>query len=851
VRTGWSIGGVAVLLGLLLAPSARADEPGVGSEAYGEAVRLVESLYLHPDEVEAAPLLRAAARGLARQVHWLLVDTDGDTVYLRHGDGTALGSLSVASLSTLPEALATLEDLVTASGHGLDGVDVRLGILEGLTDALDRYSTVLSGDRLNRFDVRLKGTMGGVGFTLRLVDDGLEVTSLLPESPARQAGVRVGDKVIRIDGVSTMNMPLREASRRIRGAVGTPVVLTLLREGAELSVSLARAELVVPNVEHRGLPGAVGYVRITHFSQRTDENLRVALAALQAEGAMSAGLVIDLRGNTGGSMKDSARSADQFVHDGLLLRTVGPGGGRVRNLQSRMDAVSAGDEPDVPVVILMDRRTASGSEIMAGALVELSRAALVGARSYGKGTVQKVYPIDPRARLKLTVARYVLDEGRTIDADGLVPDVALADLVLDEDGVRRVRFDPADTGAPPTAVIPVVVEREGWRGQAVDEGDVRLEVARRAVMAARGPGRPSVVSALTEAAEAVRAEQEARLAEAFEARGIDWSRDPERPRQDQPPPVDLSIEASVDPEDPDARLLRVALTHRGEHPLEQARVELSCESFGGWHGIVIPFGRVASGATVEGTHRLRLRAGIAPREDEVVATLFTAHHPPAPAESVVLEAASAPEPEIALTAHLDRGPTHHTARVTVHNLSDETLTGVEVAFAHPGDLDVELLEHAARVPRIGPRGSARLDLDLRLGPEAPELLPLHLAVESDGFRADLADWPLTLPRDGRAVSLQAPRVVTEGLPLSSPVGPWSLPIRVTDETRLDHVVVFANGEKVGWAAGGRAEATLLARFEGMLGENDVLVEATDEHGVVTRERLRIRGESPAAVDAAP
>src|SRR5262249_10167246 len=149
-------------------------------------------------------------------------------------------------------------------------------------------------------------------------------------------------------------------------------------------------------------------------SQQTVENLRAAMAELDRAGALDAGLVIDLRGNTGGSMKESASVADLFLGEGLLLRTQGSDGGRVQNLQAEMFATRAGTEPDIPLVVVVDDRTASGSEILAGALLELGRAALIGTRTFGKGTVQKVYNLGPDVRFKLTVARYILANDREI-----------------------------------------------------------------------------------------------------------------------------------------------------------------------------------------------------------------------------------------------------------------------------------------------------------------------------------------------------------------------------------------------------------------------------------------------------
>jgi carboxyl-terminal processing protease len=228
-------------------------------------------------------------------------------------------------------------------------------------------------------------------------------------------------------------MPVSEATRRLAGEQGTQVRMRVMRRGEsdESELVLTRDVIIVKNVTHDTLVGNIGYIAISHVSQKTVHNLVQALAELRAKDALSRGLVIDLRGNTGGSMKEAARSADEFVTEGLLLKTVGPDGGRVQNLQAEMTAVVGGHEPNTPVVILVDDRTASGSEIMAGALLELDRAGLVGTRTYGKGTVQKIYNLDDDTRLKLTVAQYILANDRKISDVGIVPDIVVGGIEFD------------------------------------------------------------------------------------------------------------------------------------------------------------------------------------------------------------------------------------------------------------------------------------------------------------------------------------------------------------------------------------------------------------------------------------
>lgn len=842
----WRLASSIVAL-VLIAGGARA---GISESAYAEAVRLIDGLYLYPDQVDAGALLRGAARGLAERVDWLLIEGDGRSIYLNHGDGTHLGSLSVASIETLPEALLALEDLVLTAGYDLDGVDVRLAILQGLTLALDRYSTVLAGDRLERFDVRLKGTLVGVGLSMRSAGDAMVITEIIEGSPAQKAKLKPGDRVIRIDGISTMNLPLREATRRMRGEAGTLVGLTVLRDGRTREVFLTREEIVVPNVEHRVLEGAVGYIRITHFSQRTDENLRLALSDLKERDGLTGGLVIDLRGNTGGSMKDSARSADELVHGGMLLRTAGRDGRSVRNLQARMDASSTGTEPDVPVVVLMDGRTASGSEIMAGALVELERAALVGGRSFGKGTVQKVYPVDPKARLKLTVARYLLSGDRQITSDGLSPDLEVVDIVLDRAGVRvRGPADDDEDRDVGESVLPVVVERFGWREFKAPALDARLEIARRAVLGAQGPGREAILGSLREVSEGFRAEQAELLAKALSDRGIDWSLSSDLVVQAEPPQVEAALTLSADSTRASEVRVNLELTNTGPDTLEQVWVELDCPTFSAWRGIAFPVGRLAPGATVRATHSLRPAVGLELREDEVYPRVRSAGRPDVHAEAVTLALAGPPEPEVAIAARYIDGGTAGRVEVTVSNLSEQALASLEVAFGHPGDLDLELKTQAALIPALQPRARASVGLEIAPGAHAPERLPLGLVVTQGGSRAPLVEWPLDLPRDGSLVELRAPRISLETQQRTGPVGLWALPITVRDETRIDHVVVYTNGEKVAWAPGGAVELELAPRIPLQSGQNRVVVVAYDEHGLQSRRSLVVRGELPLSVDA--
>ncbi|MEZ4321576.1 MAG: S41 family peptidase [Myxococcota bacterium] len=832
---------------LLLASALFTAQAGLSERSYERAVDLVEGLYLYPDDVDAHAMLRESADQLSDSLHWLVVENQGNAVNLRHGDGRLIGSVSVASLDTLPAALMALEQLVVNAGVDIDPeIDVRLTILKGMTRALDRYSRVLSGDGLDRFDVRLKGTLVGVGLTISLIDEQMVVTHVTPGGPAALGGVREGDVIARIDGRSTVNMPTSEATRKIRGEEGTNVVFTLLRDGKELVLPLTRTEIVVPNVESRILEGNVGLVRITHVSQRTVENLLSELDGLQKQGALDHGLVLDLRGNTGGSMKESARAVDEFVDSGMLLRTAGHDGGRVRNLQARMDAEEGGALLDLPVVVLMDDRTASGAEILAGSLLELDRAALVGTRSYGKGTVQKIYPLDEDARLKLTVAQYLLEHDRVIADVGIVPDVVVGEISLDSYGVHYEGWDTERLRTKADDIVPWVREGFSWRSEDVPSPNVVEEIARLAILEANSPRREDLVRAVKKHAEVVKAAQDTHLDEAFAAKGIDWS--PAEEPATRLPPLRVKVTSEEDPTRPDVLRVVAELENRGDVPLYRAAVELKSE-FAGWDGLVLPIGKVVPGAAVTGEVYVPLHAGVNPREDRVTVLVRGHGVGPTRVTEASLQAKSTPEPRLEGHVKLVASGAEHRAVVVLSNRSNVDVDGLEVHFGYPGDVDVELLDRASRIGTLPGGESRTVELGVHVGPGAPAVLPMRLEVETERY-GTLETWPLELPMDGREVVLDPPRITPLGHPANAPAGPFTFGVRVDDDRRLDHVVVYQNGRKVGWAAGAPKRVELRAEVELEPGVNRMLVVTRDDQGLEEREQFVIRGvASDASVDA--
>ena len=796
--------------------------------AYERVVDLVDRLYLHPETVTAAGLLRASAQRAARVLPWLMVESEGDAVYLVHGDGEAVGSVSVASMETLPAALEALENLLADSGHPLGDVDLRLELLEGLTSGLDRYSRVLAGDRLARFESRLKGASTDVGLTVLRMADGLVVAAVQAGGPAARSGIVEGDRLLAIDSVPTESLSTREVRRRLRGAPGSEVRLLVEQGKGTRVLPLRRERALVPNVETHELPDGVGYVKVQHFSQRTVESLAPRLERLLRAGGLRNGLVLDLRGNTGGSMPEAARAADLFVDQGLILRTVGPDGRRVENLKARIDAVERPGEPSVPssvpVVVLVDEWTASGSEIVAGSLVELGRAAVVGAETFGKGTVQKIYPLDEGMRLKLTVARYVLENERIIEHDGLAPDVRVEEITLTEPAVRVRSPDPES----PVPLLRVVREDRSWRGEEREPGDAVLELARRAVLGAEDSSREAVVESLVRGAAIQERLEEERFHEALSERGFDWS---EGHQTHRPANVDVNLQLVSDPARPRQLELLAEVENLGEHVLSRTAVELTCPTFDLLSGLVVPIGSVAPGQRAVGSAKLVLPPGTEPRVDLVRAYLRTAGRGVKGLGERALPMRS--HVPVRLSFRVSHQPDG--LLLVVENESAAALDGLELIVTQGAK------RHAHWFDTLERSGSFAL-------PAFDDADALEITVESDRL-GRLGRYAFASPSTGGVVRASPPRLHAGRPQLRAAVGSLALPVVVSDDRRVDYVVVMANGEKVAWIQGTGRSLRRTVPVPVRLGVNQVVLRAVDDQGLSTRLTLGVLGESSTA-DAA-
>ena len=431
-----------LLVLLLLAPvSVTAQDDG--ARLVDLAVPKLERLYLHPQAIDPARMATAGLQRLERASPAVLV--------LEESPGTLTITARGEALVLTTDDLATLDDARVRVLQGVDFVaatlqdpeltldDLEVHALTGMLGTVDRHSRLIVGDGLDEFNTRFKGTLVGVGARIGRRPGGLQVIEPFLDAPAGRAGLLAGDVITHIDGHSTSALTVEAAVERIRGPEGVPVVLTVQRPGEEgrRVFVIERAKVLVPSVESALLAGDIGLIVIDHFSQKTAKEVADHLTRLRDQAEVELhGLVIDLRGNTGGSMRQAARIVNHFVDEGALIRTEGSSGGPVERLTSRIDADARYLQWTGPVAVLVDDRTASGSEIVAGGLKFLGRSITIGGQTYGKGTVQKVYPLrkgsDP-VSLKLTVARWLLPGDAFINTVGVTPDIATGAIWLSPD----------------------------------------------------------------------------------------------------------------------------------------------------------------------------------------------------------------------------------------------------------------------------------------------------------------------------------------------------------------------------------------------------------------------------------
>ena len=376
-------------------------------------------------------------KSFTRSITWLLVGgalgislAAGQGVFAeRHGEGT----LPLDDLRTFTEVFARIKNDYV---EPVEDTALLEHAIRGMLSGLDPHSAYLVPDDFQELQAGTSGEFGGLGIEVGMEDGFVKVIAPIDDTPAKRAGVEAGDLVIRLDDTPVKGMSLAGAVEVMRGEPGTDIVLTIVREGVDrpIRITITRAVIQVTSVRGRPLEPGYGYVRISQFQLRTGESLREAVGKLRNEAGDDdlKGLVLDLRNNPGGVLNAAVSVSDAFLDKGIIVYT----DGRMDDAKLTFSAKGSDVLDGIPLVVLVNSGSASASEIVAGALQDHGRAVIMGEKTFGKGSVQTILPLGNGSALKLTTARYYTPSGTSIQARGIVPDIAL----------DRVRVSQVDAG---------------------------------------------------------------------------------------------------------------------------------------------------------------------------------------------------------------------------------------------------------------------------------------------------------------------------------------------------------------------------------------------------------------------
>ncbi len=310
------------------------------------------------------------------------------------------------------------------------------GAIRGMLTSLDPHSAYLDKDEYKALQAGTSGEFGGLGIEISIKKGFIKVIAPIDGTPAKRAGIQSGDLIIRIDDKPTKDLTLNEAIKLMRGKPGSIVTLTIVSDTEEepFDIAITRAIIEVKSVKSRILEDQFGYVRITQFQSRTAERLLRHISRLRkkSDGELK-GLILDLRDNPGGVLSAAVAVSDAFLNKGLIVYTEG----RVADSDMRFNTTPTDILKGRPIVVLVNGGSASASEIVAGALQDHKRAVIMGSKTFGKGSVQTIQPINNGAALKLTTARYYTPSGRSIQAEGIEPDVLLDQLTLTQNNLSK------------------------------------------------------------------------------------------------------------------------------------------------------------------------------------------------------------------------------------------------------------------------------------------------------------------------------------------------------------------------------------------------------------------------------
>lgn len=834
----------------------------------------IREAYVDPDRVDPQAMFRSALEAVEREVPEVVLRLDGDPaapsqrLYVQVNNyRTELTVQKITEFGALEDELkrvaVILEEHLDAKEHPHE--DVEYAFINGMLGTLDPHSVFLPPESAGKMEEDNEGEFGGLGITIQSREGQLTIEYPLEDTPAYRAGLQAGDRILKIEGEGTLNMDLDEAVLKMRGAPNSPVTITVDRDAFESprDFTIIREMIKPERVWGKLLDGGIGYVRLGSFNAQVDAQLEEELAKLERDAGPGGlkGLVLDMRDNPGGFLHQAVAVADKFLSYGAIVSTVERDG----NNRETKEARGSSTDVKYPVAVLMSGNSASAAEIVAGALKNDERAVIIGERSFGKGSVQNLYPFTSGtgndSKLKLTVERYLTPGDHSIQNVGIPPDIALDRSVvyppreikeLKEMSGPRVSLFYRDrlvreadlaghlvndeTDAQPTLyrIRYLSPDPEVEESPKTDRKDItkdfEVTVARDVLANARGARRADV---LRDAAGVVAAREKAeaaRLEAAFKGVGIDWS------DCTNPTAADVRMTLAVGADNVLAAgvltPVTLSVTNAGDKPVCRTYAT-STSGNDTLDGVEYYFGKINPGETRSYTVKVRSQDGYPTEQSRVDLAFGDVNRTVLARQSVPVATAGHALPRYAWTYAFDDktggdgdgvvevGETIH-LKVDVMNVGEGD--GVNAAFTlKKGEgvgRTVELVAGQAsfEVPNlaVGARASGDLAFRVVTAPEDGALPMVFRATETKrydyasivkgGFSSYYTQeetFPLAIGAVAPAGRREPPSIqLTRAPELTTGDHQVTVSGVATDDSGIRDVIVYAGARKVAYAGGG-------------------------------------------------
>lgn len=584
----------------------------------------VDTTYVDPDRVDYEEMFDAGLDAVERRVPEVLFRREEGSRLLHVAVGsytTTLELREISSSSAMLDEFARVASILDAElSDDVPKPEVEYALINGVLGTLDPHSVLLPPAAAEDMDVENSGEFGGLGITITNREGRLTVDYPLPDTPAWEAGLKPDDRIVRIDGESTINMELNEAVSKLRGKVGSEVLIHVEREGWDepRPFTIERATIKINPVKGELLEGGVGYIQITNFHAAVSGDLAALLTQFRREnGGEIRGLVLDLRGNPGGYLHQAIEVSDRFLRSGSIVSTVD----RDNRSIDESDATPSNTEAGYPLIVLVSANSASASEIVAGALKNQGRAVILGERTFGKGSVQNLKPNpEDGSTLKITTSRYLTPGDKSIQAVGIPPDIFTAPTIMATEGdetqvamyartrvTREADLDHSlekmdDLGEPPVYSVrylkEVDLDKDRKRSAEVDVSeDWEVQFARDLILASPiEANRAEVLASVGKVVKIHGERQHEAIEGAFEAIGLDWGTGPTLAEPSLTVELDLGTDDVLLAGKENKETIHLRVTNTGTEPIYQL-MAVSKSSYEWLDGDEFFYGKLEPGET--------------------------------------------------------------------------------------------------------------------------------------------------------------------------------------------------------------------------------------------------------------